>query len=329
MRAPLVASLLACLSLSGVCTPARAQDNSATVQALFDEGKKLESAGNYAEACPKFLSSYTLEHRVGTLLNLADCYEKTGQTASAWARFVEARTLALRAGQNERADFAKEHADALEPKLSRLTIAVPHPAAGLQVTRDGVAVDAGMFGTASPVDPGDHVVEASAPGKTAWKGRVHVAGNAAKASIEVPALQDAPVAPAAATPTAPGAPGAPARAVDQSAGLGGRKVVALVLGGAGVAAAGVGAVFGVMALGKKSDSNQYCGADGNANDCYPPGASLRHDAAVYGNVSTALIGAGAALAVGGIVLWLLPSSSTAASAALSSDGRSLWLAGSF
>lgn len=328
MRATLVASVpLAWLLAAASPSPAQAQpaDNSATVEALFNEGKKLMAEGKVAAACPKFLSSYTLEHRVGTLLNLADCYEKNGQTASAWARFVEARTLAQRAGQAERADFAKQHAEALEPKLSRLTVAVGHAPAGIQVTRDGAAIDAGVFGVAVPVDPGDHVVEVTAPGKIAWKGTAHVAGAAASVTLEVPALADAPVTP-------PPAAGGREKPIEASSGLGGRRIAALALGGAGLVAAGVGAVFGVMALGKKNDASPYCGADGNANDCYPPGATLRHDAATYGNVSTALIAGGGALVAGGIVLWLLPSSSSSRStpsAALGTDGRRLLLTGSF
>jgi thioredoxin-like negative regulator of GroEL len=72
-----------------VCRTGHAQDNSAAVEGLFAEGKKLAAEGKLAEACPKFLASYNLENRSGALLNLADCYEKTGQLATAWARFLD------------------------------------------------------------------------------------------------------------------------------------------------------------------------------------------------------------------------------------------------
>ena len=49
---------------------AQGTDNSAAVEALFTEGKRLEGEGRFAQACPKFLASYNLEHRVGTLVNL-------------------------------------------------------------------------------------------------------------------------------------------------------------------------------------------------------------------------------------------------------------------
>jgi hypothetical protein len=313
------------LSFGGLCVArlASAQDNSAVVESLFDEGKKLAAAGKFAEACPKFLASYNLEHRTGTLLNLADCYEKNGQLASAWARFVEVTTLAQRAGQQERADYGKQHAAALQPRLSMLTIAVPHPAPALQVKRDGVAVDSAAFGVAVAVDAGDHVIEASAPGKESWKSTAHVAGDATTASIEVPALVDAPAAPGP-DGAASGANG------DQPQGLSGRKIAAIVVAGAGVVSIGVGSVFGVMAIGKKNDSESSCNVGGVANACYPDGAPARHDSAVDATMATVLFAAGGALVAGGVVLWLWPSSSASeAPATVSFDLRGVRVAGSF
>ena len=288
----------------GAARPVFAQDNSATVEALFSEGRRLASEGKLAEACPKFLASYNLERRVGTLMNLADCYEKSGQPASAWARFVEVRTAADRAGQPERADYARQHAEALLPKLPKLTITVAHPVPGLQVIRDGAAVDAAVLEVAVPVDPGDHVVEASAPGKVHWSGTAHVGGEAAAASVEIPELADvAPAAPAIAVPGPPPV-GAPPGA-DAPRGLSGRAIGGIALAGAGVVAIGVGSVFGVMAIGKKNDSASSCEVGGVANQCYPDGASARHDAVVDANIASVLVGAGAAMAVGGAVLWLV------------------------
>jgi hypothetical protein len=320
-----VAVLAVSFGVAGAARPAFAQDNSAAVESLFNEGKRLAAAGSFAEACPKFLASYNLEARTGTLLNLADCYEKNGQLASAWARFVEVSTLAQRAGQAERADYGKQHAASLQPRLSMLTISVPHAAPAIQVKRDGVAVDAAVFGVALAVDAGDHVIEASAPGKEPWKGSVHVAGDAAKASIEIPALTDAPAArsPDEAAPS-------PARAKgDQSQGLSGRKIGAIVVASAGVVSVGIGSVFGIMAIGKKNDSEASCNVGGVANACYPEGAPARHDAAVDATISTVLFAAGGALVVGGVVLWLWPSPASEAPATVSLDLHGVHVAGSF
>src|SRR2546421_315839 len=78
------------LSIAAFEGPARADASladKAAAQTLFDEGRKLMAAGKYAEACPKLAESQKLDPGVGTQFHLADCYEKIGQTASAWAGF--------------------------------------------------------------------------------------------------------------------------------------------------------------------------------------------------------------------------------------------------
>src|SRR5271166_5257799 len=74
----------------------------AAAQAIFDEGKRLMDAGQFAQACPKFADSEKLDPGVGTLLNLGVCYEKNGQTASAWATYKEAASAAANAGETAR-----------------------------------------------------------------------------------------------------------------------------------------------------------------------------------------------------------------------------------
>ena len=79
----------------------------AAAQALFDEGKRLMDAGQFAQACPKFADSEKLDPGVGTLLNLGVCYEKNGQTASAWATYKEAASAAANAGEAAREKYAR------------------------------------------------------------------------------------------------------------------------------------------------------------------------------------------------------------------------------
>ena len=94
-------TIVRAIAIAGViaaAAPVRAQSVEAEV--LFQEGKKLLKEGKIAEACDKLEASDRLESSIGTLLNLADCREKTGQLASAWAAFVKAAQSAKRSGDH-------------------------------------------------------------------------------------------------------------------------------------------------------------------------------------------------------------------------------------
>jgi len=168
------------------------QADKAAARALFDEARKLASSGKHAEACPKFEESQRLDPGTGAMFNLADCYEATGKTASAWSMFLEAAArLKSEGAPAEKEQAARQRAAALEPKLSRLKIVVADGAVveGLVVRRDGSETKKGSWGTAIPVDPGQHTIEASAPGKKTWKQTIDVAKDGASASIAVPVLE--------------------------------------------------------------------------------------------------------------------------------------------
>lgn len=300
----------------------------AAAQVLFDEGRKLMAAKRFSEACPKFEESQRIDPGIGTLLNLAECQAQTGKTASAWANFLEAAYRAKAAGQAKREHTARAKAAALEPRLSKLTINAP---AGVQVRRDGVLVAASMLGTSLPVDPGQHVITASAPGKKGWETRIVLKDNGDRVTVGVPALEAAapppppvvadkppppvevkappPLLPKAPEPPPPPPPdrGAPARRI------GG---IALLLAGAG--GLGAGTAFAVMAKGTYNDSLALCDKR-SPNKCTQPGVDLRDEARTRGDVATVAFIAGGAVAAGGLGLLLsaLPSKQPAAGAGVS------------
>jgi len=193
-----VAALAVALVALADATVAQAQPgaDAARADATFTEAMQLRSAGRDVEACPKFAESQRLAPAVGVTLYLADCYERTGRTASAWREFREAEKLA-RDRNDKRADVAAERAVALEPRLYRLTVSAPAAAAaGADVQVDGMALSADSLNVALAIDPGDHVVTFSAPGQAARTFQAHV--DAANPSAVV-RVQESPETAAPAT----------------------------------------------------------------------------------------------------------------------------------
>ena len=305
--------------------------SSAAAEALFNQGRDLMGTGKYDEACRKFEASQQLEPALGTMLNLAECYEKTGRTASAWAEYRKAIPLARTAVSKARQDLATERAHALEGRLSTLTIrAVGGEAAGaqLEVRRDGVPLQPAELGSAIPVDPGDHIIEASAPGREPWSSKIHVGPDAAKISVEIPQLKSGstvappPSAPLVTTTTATSQPPSDRPPSDGST----QRVAGLVVGGAGIVGVGLGAFFGLRAFGKWSDTKQAC--SDYPYGCGKTGTELRSSAASAGTTSTIAFIAGGTLLATGVVLYLTaPKKQT--SVAMAIGPQSIGLGGRF
>lgn len=275
----------------------------AAAETLFEEGRKLMGEGRAADACPKFAASQKLDPGLGTLLNLGDCYEKTGKTASAWAQFREAASLAAASGDTRRAEVAQQRASSLEPRLARLTITADERApASLKVELDGVSYEKAALNIAMPVDPGRHKIVVIVPGKTNWVTEIEVPAEKADLSVQIPELEEAPAAASVAGPLAvqqrpitpdQGPDGAGARRWT------GQHTAAVITGGFGLASLGVGAVFGLQARAKWSDAQDrcpggYCGSQGDV-DLGSDARSAANVATVFGAVGIAGIAAGAAL----------------------------------
>lgn len=301
-------------------------------EALFNQGRELMAAGKFSEACSKFEASQQLDPGLGTMLNLADCYEKTGRTASAWAEYRDAIPLARAAGSKVRLDLATERAQALQERLSTLTIRAmsgEDDNAHLEIRRDGVAVQPAELGAPIPVDPGEHVIEAVAPGKQPWSSKVQVNGDAAKVSVEIPKLlatgsqaQPVSTSPASAATTAASPP-----VVADSSGSGAQRRIGLIVGGAGVVGIGLGAFFGLQASSKWSDAKGKC--TDYPYGCSADAADLRSSARSRGTASTIAFVAGGALLATGLVLYLTEPKATKESVALGFGPGSAFVQGSF
>lgn len=289
--------------------PAAAQTDKVGAEALFSQARKLMADGNYGEACAKFEQSQKLDPGIGTLLYLADCYEKTKRYASAWATFKEGASGARASGQTERANAGENRANALEPKLSKLTVNMAQENAELAnvtVARDSTSVPKEVWGVAVPVDGGSYVIKVRAPGYVEWQTKVSVQNEKDSVKVDVPALvkdESAPVeTPPPPPPTAPTVtPPPPRKDTPPESDGSTQRTIGVVVAGVGVVGIGIGALFGFRAISKNSDAKESC--DG-ANCSDQKGVDLTDDAKSAATISNIAFGAGLACLAGGIVLYL-------------------------
>lgn len=293
------------ISLSGT---AFAQSDKAAAEALFREAMRLSKANDFKGACPKFEESLRLEPSLGAQYYLADCYEKVGRTASAWANFTEVADKERLAGDLGKEKAARTRANALESKLSHLSVEVEDRALpGLTVRRGDVPIGSGQWGLSVPVDPGSYEIRASAPGRRDWSHTVEVP-NGASVTERVPALEAAPVAETPAPAPAPAPAPPPASAAPEpppapAANSHTQRTVGVVVAASGVAALGVSGVLAVLAKGANTDSKRSGECD-SANFCSKAGLADRNRAVSLADAATVVSIVGAAAAVGGAVLWL-------------------------
>jgi hypothetical protein len=295
-RALLLATASGALMLIAPAAQAQAGDKAAA-DALFVQGRDLLNRGSLADACPKLEESLRLDRAIGTMLFLAECYQRSGKTASAWAQFREAQDQATKEG-DPRQKVAQEHADRLAPILSTIVIRVTKPTTSLTVDRDGKEVGAPAWGTETPIDPGPHKIDAAAPGFTAWSKMINVGAEADHVVVVIPELTPAPKS----VVIAPSHPEPKEVTVTRTW----QRVVGGGLMILGVAGVGVGTGFGLAAISKNNDANDHC----PGGRCDSQGIDFGHTANQQATISTIGFIGGAVFIVGGAVLFFTASHKT-------------------
>jgi hypothetical protein len=287
---------LASLVTGTFCDRASAQapERAAPAAALFDEAKVMMDRGNFAEACPKLAESESLDPQVGTMLNLALCYESTGKTASGCSMWRDAAAAAARKLQSDREELARERAEKVCSRAPRIALAVA-PQSGLdriEVTVDSAALPRERWGTPQPFDPGEHAVRATGPGLQPWESKI-VVDDLHSAVVVVPVLAQVSNASSNSPPSAPGRRGA------------NLKSGAWVAGAVGLLASGVGGAFGVAAL--VSDDAGNSARNCVRDICNASGESDRRRAINDAHVADVMFAVGVGGLATGVALWLLGS----------------------
>lgn len=302
-------------AIIGFAATARAEESDHDrAVAWFAEARRLIEAGDCANAVPKLQESLEREPSVGARFSLAECTRDSDPYGAFW-NLREAALLAF-VRHDDRLGSAEEQAAAIVKRTGGVRFdidAVDLRAPGFDLRIDALSVD--RFHLAAPVAiaPGDHHVVATVADGRRYEGDVRVTIGAVTLT-RVVLLKG----PAVVTPRAE--PASPVPSPRDADGLSGRRILALGVGGAGIAALGVASAFGIVALEKRSELDRACNGDRNACTGSPRVVDPVLDSAdTNATVSTVLFAVGSALVAGGAVLWLTDSKAapkTASSAAV-------------
>lgn len=296
MKARIVALVIACIA--GVPNRARAQepvtpDAVKLADQRFSEALAMMDAKRYAEACALFEESQRLAPGGGTLLNLADCYEALGRLAKAHEVFSEAYEQALSAGNVARQEVAKRRREALVPRLAHVVVTVPEAPPGLTIELDGVELPSTSWAKPTAVDPGAHVLRASAPRRRVREIAVPALAAGATRTIEIPPLEVAPE-----TQAPDGSEASWTQTTDW------QSVGAITSAAVGTLATVGGTLFALHSRSKHEESDRYCDGDSCSD---PRGVEAMNDAITAGDRATAcFVVAGVGLSVAGVLWFVRP-----------------------
>jgi hypothetical protein len=163
------------------------------------------------------------------------------------------------------------------------------------------------LGVPLPLNPGSHVIAASAPGKETWRTEIVAQRGEAPIVLDIPEL-----APREAARSAGMLAADDGKARDGSKGTPGatQRAIALIMAGVGIAAAGAGTFFALRASALDDESKAFCDPP---NVCFPEGKSRRDDALAAADVSTvSFIAAGVLVAAGAVLFFSAPTSKATA-----------------
>ncbi|HWO08150.1 MAG TPA: hypothetical protein VNN80_01680 [Polyangiaceae bacterium] len=299
-------ALATCMTNTGLLW-AQAADEATKKQALdtFNEARRLQDQGRAAEACALFRRSAELVAGPGTLLNLAQCFEREGNALKALETYERALAAARQhptATARQRTAWADEAQRGIESQRQRIAeVLIRTEASGLSVELDGKPVEPS---TTYRVELGQHRITARAAGRLPFE-RELTAKPGETALIVIPELEpeggrppagvgSANVAPAAAAPVEP----PPVSTVGDE----GPSAVPWVLVATGSALVGAGIVTGIVAANKEKELEEGCPRDRCPDE---PGWQDKIDESQrWALITNVLWGAGLATAGVGVT-WLL------------------------
>ncbi len=286
---------------------------------LFEQGRQLLEGGRADEACPKFEASQKLDPARGTLINIGACYAATGRLVEALAVYEDVEQQSIAANDQTRVQAARMQIAALDKLIPHVTIAIANRVPGIAIELDGVPVPESEWADHRR-NPGQVTVRAYATGHQDYSATETVKADGATTAISVPALAPTPVVtpPVEIKPT-------PVAVTTQSGSS--RKLIAYVVGGAGIATFGVGIGIGLKA---RSDWNAVCDHSTSPPTCTEAELTENEAARSLANKGTFVGIAGLAMIGAGVVLYLTaPKTETIVTPTVTPDGAGVSFSGTF
>jgi hypothetical protein len=229
-----------------------------SAKARLLEADRKQKAGDYAGALEDYQAADTEKPSAESARGIAVCQEKLGNAAeavAAYQRFLEAKPP----GKKADLEAAQASITALQKMPGKLHVDSSPPHA--QVTVDGAA-QPGPTPLDVELPAGTHVVHVSSEGKAAVDRTVTMTfGQKQELVVELEPLPAAPPPPPPAQPPLPQSPPPPALAPADNV-MHRSPLPAYITGGLAIAAAGVGTVFGAIALSDKSNFDKHPTSDG-------------------------------------------------------------------
>jgi hypothetical protein len=309
-----ITALVLLASLVPAGAYAQSDSDKATARELYQQGQDALDAKDYKKAEDSFRRGDALFHAPTLSLGLARAQAAQGKYVEAWENYhriiIENVTSS---GPFARAlDEAKKEITTVEGRRSRVTITVSG-ADGTKVILDDAPLKNEALGIERFIDPGQHVVKATADGYKPVNRPFKVdEGKAETVPITMEKDTGAPavVPPVAGPGTTPETPGTAQPATADVSTKGGSMnktlgFVALGVGGAGLVA---GLVTGFIALGKHSDLSNAC-QNGNCTADKQSDVDSYHSMGTISTIGFVIGGVG--IAGGAILLLTAPKAQTA------------------
>jgi hypothetical protein len=158
-----------------------------TAKQLFEEAERDETAGRWREALDKFTRVVSFKETPSGLFHKAFCEEKVGLVLAAYRDYKRAaqlsETYAGASAENKKL-IDKETTSrmvALLPRIPSLKLRTPLGVAGVRVVFDDAELGPDELNVSRQVELGQHVVEASAPGRPPFRSHLALSEGANEA----------------------------------------------------------------------------------------------------------------------------------------------------